>query len=373
MNNRRLLPRRVWAPLLILPAVLTGVPRSAFAADVESKPPYQPSEVIAHLHWDWSTLRTAAPGSDLWPVAWLADDSLLAGWGDGGGFGGTDREGRVAQGFARLDGTPLDVKGVNVNGGKDAQHPASFPEHGKVGGLVAVGDNVYGWLNAQNGKWPDVDEVLIISQDRGATWRTTNVRFPKGKDRLKPSTFLTAGRANSGLPEPLKGFVYFYGHRQGKPNETYLGRAPEEKLEDPNSYEYFAGEADAGHPRWSADSAAAKLVFADPTETNDLPTVVYLSELKRYLLTIFHKGPGQLGFFDAPQPWGPWTTVAYYERWGDMTEDGEGLTCSFPPKWTSDDGKTLWCVFAVYGPGAKVGIGAHDRFNVVKVKLELGE
>src|SRR5436309_587373 len=83
---------------------------------------------------------------------WLGDGSLLAAWGDGGGFGGTDREGRVSLGLARLEGTPPDVKGINVNGGKDALHVASFPDHGKVGGMLAVGERVYGWLNAQDGK-----------------------------------------------------------------------------------------------------------------------------------------------------------------------------------------------------------------------------
>jgi hypothetical protein len=31
---------------------------------------------------------------------------------------------------------------------------------------------------------------------------------------------------------------------------------------------------------------------------------------------------------------------------------------------------TLWCVFSVYGDGAKQGINAHDRFNLVKVTLK---
>jgi len=78
-----------------------------------------------------------------------------------------------------------------------------------------------------------------------------------------------------------------------------------------------------------------------------------------------------LGIFDAPTPWGPWTTVAYYENWGGMGVEDQGLTCSFPAKWMSADGMTLWCVFAVYGEGAKKGINAHDKFNLVKVTLDL--
>ena len=50
-----------------------------------------------------------------------------------------------------------------------------------------------------------------------------------------------------------------------------------------------------------------------------------------------------------------------------MGAEGHGLTCSFPQKWTSADGLTMWCVFSVYGEGAKRGIKAHDCFNLVKL------
>ena len=109
-------------------------------------------------------------------------------------------------------------------------------------------------------------------------------------------------------------------------------------------------------------------MFIDPNGVTP-GSVVYHHGLKRFLLTCFHVGPGQLGVFDAPNPWGPWTTIAYYEAWGQMTADGEGLTCGFPQKWMSADGLTLWSIFSVYGDGAKRGINAHDKFNLVKATL----
>ena len=83
------------------------------------------------------------------------------------------------------------------------------------------------------------------------------------------------------------------------------------------------------------------------------------------------RGPGQLGVFDAPNPWGPWITIAYYEDWGKMGPEDEGLTCGFPQKWMSTDGLTLWCTFSVYGDGARRGIHAHDRFNLIEATLQL--
>jgi hypothetical protein len=97
--------------------------------------------------------------------------------------------------------------------------------------------------------------------------------------------------------------------------------------------------------------------------------MVYDPGLKRFLLACFHVGPGQFGLFDALNPWGPWTTIAYYEDWGGMGTAGEGLLCGFPPKWMSADGLTLWTIFSAYGDGAKTGIRAHDRFNLVKATL----
>jgi hypothetical protein len=330
--------------------------------------PYPPSPIFKGITWHWDTYRTAAPGSDLWPVTWAADDNLYAAWGDGGGFGGTDHDGRVALGFARIEGPPEHFVGININGGKAPEHPASFLHSGKVGGILAVGDRLYAWLNTQDGKWPDVDQALIVSNDHGATWKRCDWVFPKGNGHFKPGTFLQLAKGYTGVPKELQGYVYFYGQAQGNEGETFMGRAPIDKLEERQTYEFFAG-LENERPTWSADVHHARPIFKE--QSGDLAGVTYNPGLKRYLLTAFHKGPGQLGIFDAPHPWGPWTTVAYYDHWASMGAEGEGLTCSFPTKWMSPDGQTLWCTFSAYGPGAKEGRNAHDKFNLVKATIEL--
>ena len=343
---------------------------SSGAADAAASSPYPPSPVIESITWHWETHRTAALGSDLWPITWAADGHLYAAWGDGGGFDGTDQDGRVSLGFARIEGIADHFIAANVNGGKNSENPPSFPRSGKTGGILSVGGMFYAWINRQNGPWPDVDQGLAWSNDRAATWQNSFWVFPRGKDNFKPSTFLNFGKNYSGVPPRLKGFIYFYGIRQGHDTEVYTGRVPIDKIQDRAAYQFLCGLPDQ-QPVWSTDLARWHPVFADPRGTGDLATVVYHPALKRFLLTTFHKGPGQLGIFDAPQPWGPWTTVAYYEDWGSMGTEGEGLTCSFPSKWMSAHGLTLWCVFSVYGDGARRGIHAHDRFNVVKATLKL--
>jgi hypothetical protein len=336
-------------------------------------PPYRPSTVLRRIVWHWDTLSTAAPGSDLWPITWGPDDSLYAAWGDGGGFGGTDSDGRVALGFARIEGPPEHWQGANINGGKNPENPASFAKKGKTTGLAFVDGVLYATINLQDGEWPNVDHVLAWSNDKGATWTLADWRFTKGKGHFHPAKFLSFGRDYSGVPAALSGYVYLYGPKQsddlGNGAKLYLVRADRRRMREQVAYEFFTGVDGSGQPGWSTNAAKAEPVFEDKNGVTP-GAVVYDRPLQRYLLTCFHAGPGQLGVFEGPTPWGPWGTVAYDDAWGGMGTEGEGLTCGFPAKWMSANGLELWSVFSVYGPGAKKGINAHDRFNLVRATLE---
>ena len=336
--------------------------------------PYPHSSLIREMVWHWDTYTNAALGSDLWPVTWGPDDHLYTSWGDGGGFGGGDHDGRVAMGIARIEGTPENWRGINVNGGKDPEHPSSFPKKGKTAGLIFVHGTLYAAVNLQDGVWPDVNHEIAWSTNHGATWSMAGWVFPKGPNHFQPAVFLNFGKDYTGVPRPLDGYVYVYGTKRAgisdKAGRFYLARVAENKLRDRSAYEYFNGPDTNGLPGWTSDRDDAKVVFFDPAG-DGIGSVNYAPALKRYLLAAFHGGPGQLGVFDSPNPWGPWTTVCYYEDFGRMGADGEGLVCTFPQKWMGDDGATLWAVFSCYGGSAKTGIIAHDRFNLVKVSLRL--
>ena len=51
---------------------------------------------------------------------------------------------------------------------------------------------------------------------------------------------------------------------------------------------------------------------------------------------------GGFGIYEAPEPWGPWSTIYYTTDW----DVGPGETCSLPTKWMSADGMTLHLVFS---------------------------
>ena len=128
----------------ILAAAVLCTAAPAFGAT----PPYPPSTVIMGVTWNFSSLRRAALGSDLWPVTWADDGNLYTSWGDGGGFGGTNDLGRVSLGVARITGTPTSLGATNLFGGYAAQTPATFI--GKAGGLLSVGGVLYMTLEKQN-------------------------------------------------------------------------------------------------------------------------------------------------------------------------------------------------------------------------------
>ena len=112
--------------------------------------------------------------------------------------------------------------------------------------------------------------------------------------------------------------------------------------------------------------AACHAVFEDPNGVGWNLSVSYNAGLGRYLLCTEHTEThrGKLGVFDAPEPWGPWTTVAYHDNWLDLKGTGVGREMLFVhivTKWISADGKTLWVVFT----------GGRDCFNLIRATLTL--
>jgi hypothetical protein len=273
-------------------------------ADVSSAP-YPASPMIQEIIWHWDTHRTAAIGSDLWPTTWGPDGHLYAAWGDGGGFGGSDTNGRVSLGFARIENGPGDFRGVNINGGLSPEHPASFPRKGKTAGILFIDGTLYANINLQDGRWPNVDHVIAWSKNLGATWAQAAWRFPKGAGHFQPARFLNFGQNYTGVPAPLERFVYVYGPKQpasGEPMELFLARVPKTQLLERAAYEFFSGCDADGKPQWSP--AQMQPIFADPNGVS-IGGIAYIPDLKRFLLTSFHTGPGQLGVFEGPSPWGP--------------------------------------------------------------------
>jgi hypothetical protein len=70
--------------------------------------------------------------------------------------------------------------------------------------------------------------------------------------------------------------------------------------------------------------------------------VVYNPGLKRYLLALGFDHSGGWGIFDAPEPWGPWTTAFHTDDWGLGGTHGYRL----PSKWIGAAGTEMHLIFS---------------------------
>jgi hypothetical protein len=384
MDGVRCAERTAAAALCALALSLSGPLRASVAERPSSAhpAPYPPSRIILAVHWSFSVAKRLrkADGSDIWPCTWALDDALYCAWGDGGGFQGTDGIGRVSLGFARVTGSPREDEpssfhGRNLWGAPPyADHRATFG--GKVGSLIAVDGVIYGagslWTR-ENAKDPvDTWEAgtldrLIWSQDFGKSWQIAP--WTPAEDL---GSFLQFGRDRENAPGE---YVYDYFGRPNDPTHVYLKRIAASELEHvperrphPQYLAYISGSGD--DVSWSPRALDARPVFTDP-ENAVGAVVVYDARLARYLLTVGHDrsgrprdmAPGELGVFEAPHPWGPWSTVYYGDDWGRFSASthGDYLGLTFPAKWISADGRVLWGVFS--GPGNL------DAFNLVRMRL----
>jgi hypothetical protein len=129
-----------------------------------------------------------------------------------------------------------------------------------------------------------------------------------------------------------------------------LARALRDQLEHKEAYEFFSGIDENHQPIWTPRVESRKPVFEHPNGCYR-GGITYHPGLKRYLWVQIlpqsqdPRGPrfqGGFGVYDAPEPWGPWTTVYFTRRW----DVGPGETATFPAKWISSDGRKLHLVFS---------------------------
>ena len=310
------------------------------------------------------TLKEFAPGSDNWAITWADDDHQYTTWGDGGGFGGTNSGGRVSMGVARLEGSKDKYTGYNVWGGKAPEAPATFT--GKSYGILSIAGVLYLW---RGGEGSDAGafkaQKLYRSTDHGRHWTDTGVQFDPDMDSNSHGifcpTFLQFGRDYAGARDR---YVYSYGPEiqdrsdwnVQKPGKIALMRVSADDIEDQSKYEFFVGFDDAGTPEWTVDYTKRTPVFTDAVNGVMRTSVSYNAGLKRYFLMTqqvnrFRDRNGHIGIYDAPEPWGPWTTVLFANAWSTGLQDGaKTVYWNFANKWLSPDGRRFVLVYTGDGP-----------------------
>jgi len=312
-------------------------PIAQSVADPRSRAPYPPSPVIKGIEWapPHSILRLAR-GSDNWPCTWADDGHLYTAYGDGTGFKPNVPR-KLSLGLARVEGSPPDVKGTNIRS-PSAEQKGDGASGKKASGMLVVDGVLY--MFARNAK----NAQLAWSRDHGRTWTWADWRFTAS---FGYPTFLNFGRNYEGARD---GHVYVYSHDSDSAYRTadrmVLARVPKGRIAERRAYEFFVKLDDRGQPVWTKDIARRGAVFTHPRNCCR-SGITWNAGLKRYLwCQILRKADarfeGGFGIYDAPEPWGPWTTVFFTEKW----DVGPGETSSFPTKWMSADGRTLHLVFS---------------------------
>ena len=332
--------RILFEPLVEAITGRAGQSRSALAA------PYPPSKAITGLEWGpKETIKRAAKGSDNWPLTWADDDALYGAYGDGNGFEPFTPQ-KLSMGFARITGGAANFQGANVrslSGETLGQGPAGK----KASGLLCVDGILY--LLTRNA----TNAQLAWSADHGATWSWADWRFTES---FGCPTFVNFGRNYAGARD---GYVYVCSPDSNSAYERadrlVLARVPKDRIRDRDAYEFFVRADGNGQPLWSREirDRGGSFQFAGGCYR---PGTTFNRALQRYLLVQALPGPGSkdaagridtrfsggLAIFDAPEPWGPWTTAYFASEW----DIGPGDSASLPTKWMSEDGRELQLVFS---------------------------
>jgi CubicO group peptidase (beta-lactamase class C family) len=309
---------------------------------VTVRAPYPPSPAI-HGAVFGKDIRRAAIDSDNWPMTWGDDDAQYTSYGDGYGFE-PHVERKLGMGFARLTGGADDYRGVNLR--SDGERTGGGANSPKASGILMVNGVLYLWVrNVGNSQ-------LLWSEDRGKTWQWGF----KMKDGFGSPAFLNFGRNYAGARDA---FVYTYSQdgpsAYESDNAVALARAPKDRIRDRAAWEFFDRLDADGRPLWTKDAKRRGAVFAYPAHCGRVD-VVYDAGIRRYLMALAYDHAGGWGLFDAPEPWGPWTTILHRE-WDIADTHGYRL----PAKWISTDGLGLTLVFS--------GLKPNDAFCTRSLKL----
>lgn len=319
--------------------------------------PYPPSRELVNTRWqDASQILRLAPGSDNWPMTWGDDGAQYTAYGDGWGFV-PKVEDKLSLGFARVFGNPPKIAGENIRtptGEQSGQGAAGK----KASGILMVDGVLY--LLARNAD----NAQLAWSSNHGRTWQWSPWKFTTS---FGCPTFLNFGKNYAGARDD---FAYIYSHDNSsayrRADRMVLARVPKANISDRSAYQFFTGLTAEGNPEWSIDIADRGAVFSHANRCYR-NGITYNPGLERYLWCQILGGSspnppgnerndtrfaGGFGIYDAPEPWGPWTTVFFTEQW----DVGPGESSRLPVKWMAPDGSTCHLVFS-----------GNDHFSVRQV------
>jgi hypothetical protein len=371
-------------------ALLMGCALGPSQQQLSGIPPQLKSQFIVGVKWDLHRYHAAA--GDTWPLTWASDGNLYGAAGDNQGS---------PMNFWRIEDRPPDAYSGLTHPYESVFLVNNLPVNCKLycnslpgldlttsvkpAGLISVKGVLYFAVenmnygdNPQFNRQHNVNGWIITSNDFGKTWKLDATERDFFVGRVASAHFIQFGKDNIDAPDEYV-YAYFPAADDGKSyweNGDYLllGRVPRDQILLRSAWKFFAGRLPSRQEVWDSDETKAVQVFRYPHMTGE-DHVTYNPVLKRYILVNygFHdahlnprpyhqeslvaKCPSQLTLFESSEMSGPWSLFYRNDDFGTCGE----YNPSFPQKWMSRDGKTMWMVSS----------GSYDDYNFVTQKVTL--
>ena len=329
--------------------------------------PYPPSTLIKSVTID--TARLSIGHGDNWAITWTDDDRQYSFFTDGKGFGAHPKDVSISP--TMIEGVPPHIKGYDI---PSETGTLPFLDGGntsaKVCGLVMIEEVLYAWVRNFNppGEPLGTGSTMMHSDDYGKTWEYVDWNWPT----IGYPTWLNAGQNYTAAED---GYAYFIAPDGPSAYADYenmlMGRVAIEHILDKDRYTFYTGR-DPDNPQWGnyEDRTA---VFYDGKGCFR-PDIIYNPGLDRYFMSMAspfgewmwwaNDNPDRFphfSMFEAPNPWGPWSTVIYKKDWGAPENR---FSPHIPPKWISGDGQSFYLLYSCIPNGPY-------RFNIQQCTMEL--
>jgi hypothetical protein len=369
--------------------------------------PFQKSTVISALAF--TRRYVSYTDADTWYPSWASDGNMYSGWTDGEilleGIQSGGKE-RARTGNAKITGNdPMNLEILSLG----SENASALPYGGRYPCANLVYDGIwyygtygidfdpnpanikYSWANC--GPMPG----FRISKDDGKTWTPCpltldNPLFPESgkngkKVKLGTPHFVDFGQNLQNSPD---GKAYLVGHG-GLDNDptprigdnswvagdaVYMARVKPspDSMNRLSSYEFFSGYDKSGTALWSNNFREIKPVL-DWDDHMGCVNITYNKPLKKYLMCVVDGWPGIANMstyiLESDQITGPYKVITYMKDFGK-----QGYFATFPSKFISEDGKTLWLSYSAnfydgyFRDRTKADpIGSRYAWNLQEIKL----
>jgi hypothetical protein len=298
--------------------------------------PYPNSTYITNWQWTGDIAQIGA-GGDNWPNTWVTSSRLYIAGGDWNGFSNAYAKQSATVGY--VTGTPPTIIGTNVLAFEAAGNGRTGR---KFSGLFFANGVLYGWL--RNADRDGHHARLISSADSGATW---NEHFTFTE--FAYCTFVQFGQANANARDTYTYIMTPNGSDAYTGYDSFvLMRVPTTAITNRSAYEFYAGPDASGKPTWSSNIVNRDAVFSHQDRCSR-SGISYNSHIQRYIWWQSHytsaSGNAGFGVYEAPEPWGPWTTVFFAKDAAAWDRDA-GDAGHFPTSWMASDGSYMWALFS---------------------------